>query len=451
MMNKRIDSINLENDVAICIQNLSKRYEIYDSPRHRLWQSLALGKKQFFREFWALKDVNLSIRRGETFGIVGRNGAGKSTLLQLVSGILTPTSGSIQTSGRITALLELGAGLNPEFTGLENIRMNAAVTGIPDADLASKMGTIIDFASLGDFIKQPIKHYSSGMIMRLAFATAINFDPDILIVDEALAVGDELFQLKCIRRIQEIKKRGATILFVSHSTHTVNQICDRAVLIDAGRVVKVGKAKAVSEHYNKLLFSLNPSAKEGEAEMTPQEQREEDSADEVANREADTAMEENNEVFRIKPPGGDVSGKGKILEVGVAGQDYRNLNFMQGTHVRFKMKIRFDNDIRGVISGMMITTATGIDCYHTNLLCKDMLIEHAAAGDTYAFEFEMPLNLSAGNYIVVFDCQYDIDATPKLVDIFYEALKFSIPPTRLIDDGGIAALGARINHRKLDA
>ena len=216
-------------DVAINISGLSKRYEIYDSPRHRLWQGLAMGKRQFFREFWALKDVTLNVMRGETFGIVGRNGAGKSTLLQLISGVLTPTSGSIKTAGRITALLELGAGLNPEFSGLENIRMSAAVLGMSDAELAKKMDVIVEFAALGDFINQPVKHYSSGMIMRLAFAVAINFDPDILIVDEALAVGDELFQLKCIRRIQEIKESGATILFVSHSTHTINQICDRAV------------------------------------------------------------------------------------------------------------------------------------------------------------------------------------------------------------------------------
>lgn len=428
-----------DREVAIRISDLSKRYEIYDSPRHRLWQGLAMGKRQFFREFWALRDVNLTIHKGETFGIVGRNGAGKSTLLQLISGVLTPTSGGVETTGRITALLELGAGLNPEFTGLENIRMSAAVLGMQDTELARKMDVIIDFAALGEFIHQPVKHYSSGMIMRLAFAVAINFDPDILIVDEALAVGDELFQLKCIRRIQEIKESGATILFVSHSTHTINQICDRAVLIDGGRMIQYGPAKSVSERYNKLLFSLDHrTSKEPQTEAV------------AATTGASEIGGESGQLMRQHDLGDELRTQGRILDVGIIGHDYRNLAFEQGDQVRFRMRVQFDADTPDVIMGMMITTATGIDCYHTNLLCRDMMIERAHAGDVYSVTFDLPLSLNAGSYIAVFDCQYDLKATPKLVDIFYEALKFTIIPDQMIDDGGIAALGAKLECQRVN-
>jgi lipopolysaccharide transport system ATP-binding protein len=408
-----------------------------------------MGRRQFFREFWALRDVNLSVMRGETFGIVGRNGAGKSTLLQLISGVLTPTSGTIETHGRITALLELGAGLNPEFSGIENIRMNAAVLGMPDTELSKKIDAIIDFAALGTFIEQPIKHYSSGMIMRLAFSTAINFDPNILIVDEALAVGDELFQLKCIRRIQEIKESGATILFVSHSTHTVNQICDRAVLIDGGRVVKLGKAKTVSEHYNKLLFSLEAPRIEDGMHVAEHESAEV-SAPKLKEPELVPGAKENVGLVRLHEVASSESrSRGQIVDVGVIGRDFRNLTFESGETVRFRMRVRFDQDTPNVIMGMMITTATGVDCYHTNTLCRDHMIDLAKAGEFYSVVFEIPLVLNANTYIVVFDCQYDMDATPKLVDIFYEALKFTIPPVRLIDDGGIAALRAKIECQRV--
>ena len=435
----------LNQDTAIDIVDLSKRYEIYDHPRHRLWQSLSMGRRQYFREFWALRDINLQVARGETFGVIGRNGAGKSTLLQIISGVLTPTSGTVRTKGRVTALLELGAGLNPEFNGLDNIKMSAAVLGMSDAELDRKVDKIVEFASLGDFIRQPVKHYSSGMVMRLAFAVAINFDPDVLIVDEALAVGDELFQLKCIRRIQDIKESGATILFVSHSTHTINQICDRAVLIDGGRMIEVGEAKAVSAAYTKLLYALDskPVLKHQPAKShgVATEELVEEAA--VAIGEATSA---GGSYFRNNEVDGEQRTFGHIVDVGIVGHDYRNLAFEQGDVVRFQMSVRFLQDVRDVIMGMMISTPTGVDCYHTNLLCRDQMIDICRAGETYRVTFELPLNLTAGTYIAIFDCQYDMSATPKLVDIFHEALKFSISPEKLIDDGGIAALAANIEY-----
>lgn len=251
------------NDIAIRVQNLGKCYQIYGAPRDRLKQFLlprfqrAIGKQpiQYYREFWALKDVSFEIKKGETVGIIGRNGSGKSTLLQIICGTLSPTSGSVQTNGRIAALLELGSGFNPEFTGRENVYMNAAVLGLSKEEVDKRFDDIAAFADIGQFIEQPVKTYSSGMVVRLAFAVAINVDPEILIVDEALSVGDELFQRKCFSRIEAIKNNGATILFVSHSGSTIVELCDRAVLMDSGEKLAVGVPKQIVGRYQKLLYA----------------------------------------------------------------------------------------------------------------------------------------------------------------------------------------------------
>jgi lipopolysaccharide transport system ATP-binding protein len=250
-------------DIAISVQNLSKCYQIYENPRDRLKQFVIprmhriAGKepKQYFSEFWALKDVSFEIKKGETVGIIGRNGSGKSTLLQMICGTLNPTSGSVQTNGRIAALLELGSGFNPEFTGRENVYMNAAVLGLSADEVDARFDDIAAFADIGQFMEQPVKTYSSGMVVRLAFAVAINVEPEILIVDEALSVGDELFQRKCFSRIESIRANGATILFVSHSASTILELCDRAVLIDSGEMLSEGMPKGVIASYQKLLHA----------------------------------------------------------------------------------------------------------------------------------------------------------------------------------------------------
>ena len=251
------------NDVAIRVENLSKCYEIYDNPRDRLKQFVmprlqrlaGQSPKQYFREFWALNDVSFEIKKGETVGIIGRNGSGKSTLLQMICGTLTPTSGSIQTNGRIAALLELGSGFNPEFTGRENVYMNASVLGLSNDEIDTRFDAIAAFADIGDFIERPVKTYSSGMMVRLAFAVAINVAPQILVVDEALSVGDELFQRKCFSRIEEIRSSGATILFVSHSGGTIVELCDRAILLDGGEFLGSGVPKQIVGGYQKLLYA----------------------------------------------------------------------------------------------------------------------------------------------------------------------------------------------------
>ncbi|NNM87772.1 MAG: ABC transporter ATP-binding protein [Phycisphaerae bacterium] len=240
---------------AIQICDVGKCYEIYAKPQHRLWQSVFRGRRQFYREFWALRGVNFDVQRGETFGIVGRNGSGKSTLLQIVAGTLQSTTGRVIVRGRVAALLELGSGFNPEFTGRENVFLNAAMLGLSHAEIEKRYDAIVAFSEIGDFVDQPVKTYSSGMYVRLAFAVAINVDPDILIVDEALSVGDEAFQRKCFARIRAIRENGSTILFVSHAGSTVIELCNRAVLLDHGEQLLLGSPKPVVSRYQQLMYA----------------------------------------------------------------------------------------------------------------------------------------------------------------------------------------------------
>lgn len=246
----------MSSEFAISVNGLGKKFPVYDKPHHRLLQMLSPGPKhRWFREFEALKNIDFSVARGETLGIVGRNGSGKSTLLQLICGTLTPSTGSIDVRGRIAALLELGAGFNPEFTGRENVFLNGTVLGLTRDEVADRFDDIAAFAEIGEFIDQPVKSYSSGMYVRLAFAVAINVMPEILIVDEALSVGDEAFQRKCFARINKIKENGATVLFVSHSAGAVTDLCDRALLLDRGELLVQGTPKFVVARYHKMLYA----------------------------------------------------------------------------------------------------------------------------------------------------------------------------------------------------
>lgn len=248
---------------SVIVRNLSKCYQIYDSPRDRLKQfvvprireSIGLSRSQYFREFWALKDVSFEINCGETVGIVGRNGSGKSTLLQMICGTLTPTVGNVETRGRIAALLELGSGFNPEFTGRDNVYMNAALLGLTRGEVDDRFDDIAAFADIGQFIEQPTMTYSSGMVVRLAFAVQAIIKPDIFVVDEALAVGDEKFQRKCYARLDELKSQGSSILFVSHSPSSVIELCDRTLLLEGGQRLLYNTAPKVIRAYQKLIYA----------------------------------------------------------------------------------------------------------------------------------------------------------------------------------------------------
>jgi ABC-type polysaccharide/polyol phosphate transport system ATPase subunit len=252
----------------IHVDNVSKCYHIYDRPIDRLKQSLWFGRRSFFREFWALRDVSLTLGEGETVGIIGRNGSGKSTLLQIVCGTLAPTLGTVQVEGRVAGLLELGAGFNPEFTGRENVYINASILGLSRREIDERYEEIAAFADIGDFLEQPVKTYSSGMFVRLAFAVAVHVEPRVLVIDEALSVGDIAFRNKCMLKLRELRQKGTTLLFVSHDLSTVQMICDRVAWLDHGEIRSVGDPVRVCQEYHVAMIGM-PSG-EGQAAVIPQ-------------------------------------------------------------------------------------------------------------------------------------------------------------------------------------
>ncbi|KPJ88030.1 MAG: ABC transporter [Gammaproteobacteria bacterium SG8_11] len=251
----------MSSEIAIRVENLSKCYQIYERPQDRLKQPIVsrihqlIGRppKNYYREFWALRDISFEVKRGETVGIIGRNGSGKSTLLQMICGTLTPTSGVVETTGRVVALLELGSGFNPEFTGRENVYMNGAVLGLNKEEIDTRFDDIAAFADIGEFIEQPVKMYSSGMLVRLAFAVNVMVEPEIMIVDEALSVGDMNFQAKCMTALTRIQEKGTTILFVSHDIGTVKSLCSRGIFLERGNVISIGPSAEVTEQYVRIM------------------------------------------------------------------------------------------------------------------------------------------------------------------------------------------------------
>lgn len=247
---------------SICVNNISKFFEIYEKPSDRLLQTLWRGKKQFYRPFWALREISFTVQKGECIGIIGRNGSGKSTLLQIITGTLSPSCGSVDIKGRVAALLELGSGFNPEFTGRENVYLNAAILGLSHREIDAKYQDILDFAEIGEFIDQPIKSYSSGMVVRLAFAVVAHVDADVLIVDEALSVGDAFFTQKCMRFLRNFIKEK-TLLFVSHDVAAVNSLCTRAILLEGGRIKCIDDPKHVTEIYLEDIYETSQGKSEG--------------------------------------------------------------------------------------------------------------------------------------------------------------------------------------------
>ncbi|GAA0727093.1 ABC transporter ATP-binding protein [Clostridium malenominatum] len=271
------------SDVAIKVENLSKIYKLYDKPIDRMKESLSLSKNKYSREHYALNNISFEVKKGETVGIIGTNGSGKSTLLKIITGVLTPSSGSIEVNGKISALLELGAGFNPEYTGIENIYLNGTMMGYTKEEMDKRVNSIMEFADIGEFINQPVKTYSSGMFARLAFAVAINVEPDILIVDEALSVGDTRFQIKCIDKMKQLKEKGTTILFVSHATEQVKRFCTNALWINKGKVIGMGESSKIVDKYEAFMLQ------DGEAEI------------DIAEYESIQREKEENEKSIIRP------------------------------------------------------------------------------------------------------------------------------------------------------
>ncbi len=371
---------------AIQVDNVSKNYLIFARPEDRLKQMIVprlqrlagLSQKRYFTDFAAVRDVSFKIDRGQTVGIVGRNGSGKSTLLQMVCGTLQPTSGSISVNGRIAALLELGAGFNPEFTGRENVYMNAAILGLSRAETDARYDDIVRFADIGLFIDQPVKTYSSGMYIRLAFAVAINVDPDILIVDEALSVGDEAFQRKCFARIEQIKASGATILFVSHGAQTIVQLCDRAILMDQGEMILDGSPKKVVTQYQRLINLSGDDADRVRREIRAMGTPENRPGSEAGGgdlpggmirpvpeagtdrREADEDLSAFDERL-VSTSRVEYEQQGaRLCDVRITAPDGRQVNLLQGGRTyQVRYAVEFTNDVGPIIVGMQAKTISG--------------------------------------------------------------------------------------------
>lgn len=401
------------NDIAIRVENLSKCYEIYANPRDRLKQFVMprlqrrVGRepKQYFREFWALKDVSFEVKKGETVGIIGRNGSGKSTLLQMISGTLNPTSGSIQTNGRIAALLELGSGFNPEFTGRGNVYMNAAVLGLSNEEIEERFADIVSFADIGEFIEQPVKTYSSGMIVRLAFAVIAHVDADILVVDEALAVGDAFFTQKCMRFLRNFMKAG-TVLFVSHDTGAVVNLCSKAVLLNRGQVTEIGIPKNVIEHYLATVYESSQEvngviAVETKVPVTQVENLIEyrDMREELVNA---SNLRNDVEIFQFKPyQEGFGTGDAKILSVRLLDQHGAPLSWIVGGEdVILDIRCLAHKEIFRPIIGFQFKDRLGQVIFADNTF---LVFEHnpqpvVQSGELIArFEFRLPV-LPSGDY-----------------------------------------------------
>jgi lipopolysaccharide transport system ATP-binding protein len=401
----------MSSEISIQVENISKCYQIYEQPRDRLKQFLMpnlqrlVGRpeKQYFRDFWAVNNVSFEVRKGETVGIIGRNGSGKSTLLQMICGTLQPTSGSIKTTGRIAALLELGSGFNPEFSGRENVYMNAGILGLSRSEIDARYASILEFAEIGDFIEQPVKTYSSGMYVRLAFAVIANVDADILIIDEALAVGDIFFTQKCMRFLTEFKKQG-TILFVTHDTNSVMSLCDRAVWLQAGSRKEYSDSKSVCQSYLAEYYSSSGSGRVASEEKILPAQVVKDYRDIRQDFVNSSPMRNDLEVFRFSNDENKFGlGKAHVLDVYFESAGGEPISwFVGGELVTLVVKMHTEIVLDQPIVGFLVKDRNGQHLFGDNTyltyIDRDVRTEEDI-DFTAAFKFRMPM-MPAGDYTI---------------------------------------------------
>lgn len=399
-------------DVVISVRGLGKRYEIYDQPGDRLKQfilprmsrALGLSAGQHFREFWALNDVSFEVGRGETLGIIGRNGSGKSTLLQMVCGTLNPTNGSIRIRGKVAALLELGSGFNPEFTGRENVHMNAALLGLRSDQIEARFDDIVAFADIGDHIEQAVKTYSSGMLVRLAFAVIAHVDADVLVIDEALAVGDAFFTQKCMRFLRNFMQTG-TVLFVSHDTASIRSLCNRAIWIDKGRMIAEGEPKEVCERYLEAFYEAQQgklTTTRGKAETL--KSRREPGRDTRAALINSSTLRNDLRVFEFSPDAPSFgTGGAKFMDIRLLNEAGDHLSWILGGEpVRLQMTISAHQDLKSPIIGFFFKDHLGQTLFGDNtfLTYLDTDVEFSEGDDFECeFAFNMPI-LPKGNYSI---------------------------------------------------
>ena len=373
--------------IALRVEGVAKQYRIYDQPSDRLKESLTRGRWKRHREFWALRGLSFEIDRGTTTGIIGPNGSGKSTLLQIIAGTLDPTHGSVWVSGRVAALLELGAGFNLEFTGIENIFMNAALLGFSRREIEAKLPQIERFAEIGDFIRQPVKTYSSGMYVRLAFAIAINSDPEILIVDEALSVGDTIFQHRCVQRIKEMQEQGITILFVSHEPTLVRALCSRAILLYQGEPIADGASVDVLNRYQRLIM-------EREAAYQANDQKVVDDA---------TTDPESSPIQHapLKCHYRHGNKAAEVIEAELLDGKGQPVEFVEsGDRVQLRIRYTFRKAVELPVCGFMIRNRHGINVYGTNTQQRGLRLESAQKGDVFESTFSFLCLLGQEHYFI---------------------------------------------------
>ncbi|HKP73132.1 MAG TPA: ABC transporter ATP-binding protein [Pyrinomonadaceae bacterium] len=401
---------------ALRVESVAKQYRIYEHPSDRLKETLTRGWLKRHREFWALSDISFEIERGTTTGIVGPNGSGKSTLLQIITGTLEPTHGSVSVEGRVAALLELGAGFNLEFTGLENVYMNAALMGFSRSQTQARLRDIERFAEIGDFLHQPVKTYSSGMYVRLAFAIAVNTEPEILVVDEALSVGDTIFQHRCVRRIKEMQERGTTILFVSHEPTLVRALCSRAILLNAGRMIADGEPMDVLNRYQRVIMAREEAYANDEATGAAKVyQATGESIDEKA-ANADENVAGENESLATNTGDANVAqveraalqysyrhgnGRAEVIGAELLDASGRAVELIEsGDAVSLRMRMLFHEDAAEPVCGFMIRSRHGINVYGTNTEQRGQPLGAARRGEIVEAVFKFNCWLGQEHYFV---------------------------------------------------
>lgn len=386
------------SDFAIRVQDVTKLYKLYDKPSDRFKESLGLSKKIKYREHYALHNLKFDVQKGECVGIIGTNGAGKSTILKIITGVLNPTSGNVEINGRISALLELGAGFNMEYTGLENIYLNGTMIGFSRSEIDQKLDDILSFADIGDFIHQPVKTYSSGMFVRLAFAVAINIDPEILIVDEALSVGDVFFQAKCYKKFEDFKQQGKTILFVSHDLGSISKYCDRVVLLNKGQKLAEGKPKEMVDMYKKVLV--------GQLDLDHVEEEQENMAkspniEQILNKKSEDGtwkqqLTNNQNAIEY----GDK--KAEIVDYAILDDQGNITNSVEkGKDFYIRMKIRMNEQIQLPIFAYSIKDSRGTEITGTNTMYEKTNFE---VGKIMEVTFRQKMSLQGGEYLLSLGC-----------------------------------------------
>jgi len=404
----QMEAIGLTRGIAISVRDVTKNYRLYPSHKERLKEALHPFRKRYHEEFWALSGVSFDVCRGQSVGILGRNGAGKSTLLQLIAGVLTSTSGKISVAGRVSALLELGAGFNPDLTGRENVVLSSTILGVPEKEISGRVDEVEAFADIGVFFDQPMKVYSSGMFARVAFANAIHVNPDVLIVDEILGVGDAKFQEKCYSKIKSLRDNGVCILFVSHSTEVIQRNCELALLLEGGKVVQYGPADAVVATYHDLLYGSLQSGNQRQP-ASPVE------STEVTQETGNIAQE--SELRELLDGGGKLlyrrfsyynpyerrfgNGDAEIVDFLVAAEGKLHFNVLTGYEtLTIYLKVRFHQDVEAPHIGWAIASPEGVVIAGSNTVMKNIFLPLVRAGDIWVYAIKMEPKLCGGEYFL---------------------------------------------------